>query len=278
MTSTAKPMGMKRSRRHVLGGAGLLAATFLMGPGLALAQDVPSEATWDSIRPDIFGERAIDGEAVVKLGAPARAEDAALVPVELQIGLPVSDARTVTAVTLVVDENPSPLVAVFKLGEGRRQFGLSTRIRVNSYSYVRAISETSDGKLHMTKAYVKAAGGCSAPAGKDPVEAKANLGKMRFRDFSETGSREAQVQIRHPNYSGMQMDQVTRLYTPAWFVQTLAVSQGGKPLFSMVGGISLSEDPTFRFSYDKNGEAVSVDAKDTEGNDFKRDFPADGGS
>lgn len=278
MTSTAKPMGMKRSRRHVLGGAGLLAATFLMGPGLALAQDVPSEATWDSIRPDIFGERAIDGEAVVKLGAPARAEDAALVPIELQIGLPVSDARTVTAVTLVVDENPSPLVAVFKLGEGRRQFGLSTRIRVNSYSYVRAISETSDGKLHMTKAYVKAAGGCSAPAGKDPVEAKANLGKMRFRDFSETGSREAQIQIRHPNYSGMQMDQVTRLYTPAWFVQTLAVSQGGKPLFSMVGGISLSEDPTFRFSYDKNGEAVSVDAKDTEGNDFKRDFPADGGS
>ena len=268
----------RRVLRRVLGGACLTGILLLAGPGVAGAGDTPSEATWDSIRPDIFGQHVIDAEPTVTLSAPRRAEDAALVPIEVHINLPSGDARTVKAITLVVDENPSPLVAVFKLGEGRRQFDLSTRIRVNSYSYVRAVSETSDGKLHMTKVFVKAAGGCSAPAGKDPAEAKANLGKMRFRDFTGTGSQEAQVQIRHPNYSGMQMDQVTRLYTPAWFVQTLAVSQGDKPVFSMEGGISLSEDPTFRFSYEKNGQAVTVDVKDTEGNVFKRAFPADGGS
>lgn len=283
MTCLEERFGSHPSRRRVLGGAGLaglmlLAAPLLTFPGLARAGDEPSEATWDSIRPDLFGDRGIDAEPVLRLGAPARAEDAALVPVELTVELAAGDARTLRAITLVVDENPSPLAAVFRLGEGRRQFSLSTRIRVNSYSYVRAIGETSDGKLHMAKAYVKAAGGCSAPAGKDPQEAKANLGKMRFRDFSEAGSREGQVQIRHPNYSGMQMDQVTRLYTPAWFVQTLAVSQGQKPLFSMEGGISLSEDPTFRFSYVKDGEPITVDVKDTEGNEFKRAFPADGGS
>lgn len=270
--------GAMPSRRRLLGRAGLFGLALLVAPSPSLADDAPGEATWDAIRPDLFGERAIDDEPVLRLSAPGRAEDAALVPVELHLDLPPDDARTVKAITLVVDENPSPLAAVFKLGEGRRQFSLSTRIRVNSYSYVRAIAETSDGKLHAAKAFVKAAGGCSAPAGKDPVEAKANLGKMRFRDFSQTGSKEAQLQIRHPNYSGMQMDQVTRLYTPAWFVQTLAVTQGGKPVFSMEGGISLSEDPTFRFSYDKDGQPVSVDAKDTDGNEFKREFPADGGS
>jgi sulfur-oxidizing protein SoxY len=61
-------------------------------------------------------------------------------------------------------------------------------------------------------------------------------------------------------------------------VQTLAVSQGGKMLFSMDGGISVSEDPTFRFSYQPNGQAVTVEAKDTQGNVFKQDFPAQGGS
>ena len=180
-------------------------------------------------------------------------------------------AAPVKAVTLVIDENPAPLAATFTFGEDRRSFDLSTRMRVNSYSFVRAIAETSDGKLHMVKAYVKAAGGCSAPAGKDMAEAKANLGQMRFRVFS--GSGEAQVQIRHPTYSGLQMDQVTRLYTPAWFIETITVAQGGRPIFRMEGGISISEDPTFRFSYEPNGEPVTVEAVDTEKQIFRQVFP-----
>jgi sulfur-oxidizing protein SoxY len=258
---------------------GLLAVLPLAGPSSFGADgDTPSDATWNSLKTDIFGQRSIDAEPAVTLVAPKRAEDAALVPIDIHVAIPDADPRSVQAVTLVVDENPSPLVATFKFGEGSRKFDLSTRVRVNSYSFIRAIAETSDGKLHMTKAIVKAAGGCSAPAVKDPAEAKANLGKMRFRVFTDTASNEAQVQIRHPNYSGMQMDQITRLYTPAWFVQTLSVSQGAKLLFSMDGGISVSEDPTFRFSYHPNGQAVTVEAKDTEGNVFKQNFAADGGS
>jgi sulfur-oxidizing protein SoxY len=222
-------------------------ALVLVLPGLALAQE--SEAAWDAIRPQIFGERAIeDGSSVVREGA-----------------------APVKAVTLVIDENPAPLAATFTFGEDRRSFDLSTRMRVNSYSFVRAIAETSDGKLHMVKAYVKAAGGCSAPAGKDMAEAKANLGQMRFRVFP--GGGEAQVQIRHPTYSGLQMDQVTRLYTPAWFIETITVAQGAKPIFRMEGGISISEDPTFRFSYEPNGEPVTVEAVDTEKQIFRQVFP-----
>lgn len=234
-----------------------------------------SEAAWESIRPSIFGKRALDdGAAMVELVAPKRAEDAALVPLDIHIHAPAG-GQAVKTLTLVVDENPSPVVATFTFGEGQRAFDLSTRVRVNSYSFVRAIAETSDGALHMVRAHVKAAGGCSAPATKDLAEAKANLGQMRFRDFSALGRDEAQVQIRHPNHSGLQMDQTTHLYTPAWFVEAVTVKQGERVLFAMAGGISISEDPTFRFSFRPTGAPVTVEANDTEGNVFRQSFPAD---
>lgn len=258
---------------HASGLIGRCIAAFAMlaigGGGPAIAQE--SEATWNSLRTSVIGERSIvDGANVIELVAPSRAEDAAIVPLEVRLKAP--GAGKVKALTLVIDENPSPVVATFTFGDGEA-FDLSTRVRVDRYSFVRAIAETDDGRLHMVKTYVKAAGGCSAPATKDPREAKANVGKMRFRTFAAVGRDEAQVQIRHPNHSGLQMDQVTRHFTPAWFVQTLTVRQGDKVVFSMEGGISISEDPTFRFAYRPNGETVTVEAKDTDGNVFRQEFP-----
>lgn len=268
---------MLRFKGRLVGILCVIALAGLSGTRAAAAAE--DEATWSSLKGMIFGDRAVASDpAVATLVAPARAEDAALVPIDIHVAVPDGDARSVSAITLVVDENPSPLVAKFRLAEGSRHFDLSTRVRVNSYSFVRVIAETSDGALHMTKSFVKAAGGCSAPAVKDPAEAKATAGQMRFRVFSGTGRDEAQLQIRHPNNSGMQMDQVTRLYTPAWFVESLTVKQGAGLLFSMEGGISISEDPTFRFTYRPNGQPVSVKAKDTNGNIFERSFPADGGA
>ena len=234
----------------------------------AVAQE---ETTWAALKAEVIGQRPTeDGAGLLELVAPKRAEDAAIVPVEIRIR--AGDGRRVKKLTLVVDENPAPVAATFRFGQDAESLDLSTRLRVNSYSFVRAIAETTDGRLYMAKAYVKAAGGCSAPATKDPVEAKANLGQMRFRSFATVGRPEAQVQIRHPNYSGLQMDQVTRHYTPAWYVERVSVRQGDRPLWSMEGGISLSEDPSFRFSYRSTGEAVTVEAKDTDGLEFRKTF------
>lgn len=236
----------------------------------ALAQE---ETTWAEIRSNVVGDRPVeDGEGLVTLIAPKRAEDAAIVPIEIKLAAPSGDPRRVAKVTVVVDENPAPVAGTFSFGEPRQSASVSLRVRVDSYTYLRAIAETDDGRQYMTKAYVKAAGGCSAPASKDPAEALANLGQMRFRAFPERG--EAQVQIRHPNYSGLQMDQITRLYTPAWFIEDVTVTQGSTQVFSMTGGISISEDPTFRFSFEPNGEPVVVEAKDTQGRVFRQTFPA----
>ncbi len=238
---------------------------------------IESEA-WNEIKGDVVGDRPIaDGAALFTLDAPFRAEDAAIVPIHI---VQAEGTPTIGKLTLVVDENPSPVVATFTFGPAIGQVDLETRIRVNAYSNVRAIAETEDGKLYMTGRYVRAAGGCSAPASKDAAAALAALGQMKARWYDQkpaqsVARREAQVMLRHPNYSGLQRNQVTNLYVPARFVDRLEVSQGGETLFTMEGGISISEDPTFRFHYTDQGtgEALVVKAHDTDNQTFEASFP-----
>ena len=260
----------------------LAGLAFVGALALAPAALAQSDATWRSIRGDVFGEKAIaESSPLVSLTAPTRAEDAALVPVDIKVALPEGDRRSISAVTLIVDENPAPVAATFRFGADQRDITLSTRLRVNSYSYVRAVAETDDGQLHMTARFVKASGGCSAPALKDAQEALVRLGEMRFRVFGKpeaagaaTPLPQAQVMIRHPNYSGLQMDQISRLYIPAKFVRHIVVRQGDELVFEMEGGISLSEDPTIRFSYVPKGPKFEILAEDTDGKTFSRPFEA----
>ena len=81
--------------------------------------------------------------------------------------------------------------------------------------------------------------------------------------------------IRHPNYSGMQMDQLTRLYIPARFVKTVKILQGEELLLAVESGISISENPVFRFDYLTNGATTfSADIEDSEGRSFHQEWPA----
>ena len=104
---------------------------------------------------------------------------------------------------------------------------------------------------------------------------------MRFRQFAKSsegpasGPREAQIMIRHPNNSGLQRDQVTLLYIPAFFVKELRVWQGDELVLAMEGGISISQDPNIRFSYLANGATFHVEAVDTSGHVFKGEWPAE---
>lgn len=228
---------------------------------------------WPGLKAEIFHDRAIaDAGAELILEAPVRAEDAAIVPMTLRFANP----DRVKAATLVIDQNPMPVAAVFTFGPNAGVTFISTRVRVNSYTNVHAVTDMRDGALRATVKFVKAAGGCSAPAVKDQDEARANLGKMKYRSFGgeDPSRREAQIMIRHPNNSGMQMDPITRLYIPAHFVDRIEVRQGDALIFTMEGGISLSEDPNFRFSYRSNGaRTISVVARDNKGGEYKAEWP-----
>jgi sulfur-oxidizing protein SoxY len=245
----------------------------------AASQDQPSEETWNNIKGDIFKDRPIlDGSGLVVLDAPRRAEDAAVVPIGMSVNFGSDDKRTLQSLTLVIDENPAPVAGTFTIGPRSGVTSISTRIRVNTYSYVRLVAELSDGKLYGVKTFVKASGGCSAPAASNADATQSTLGQMKFRTFRSEASTipEAQIMLRHPQNSGLQMDQLTRLYIPPFFIENLKIWQGDELMVTMDGGIAISEDPNIRFNYKPNGAAdFRVEAVDTDKHLFKGEWPAE---
>lgn len=237
-------------------------------PALA---DAGANEAWNGIKKDVFGTRDIaDGANKITMDAPVRAEDAALVPITIR--MPQDFAPNVKTLTLIVDKNPSPVVGTFHYGDaaGKGDRMLSLRIRMDQYSDIRAIAETNDGQLFMISKFVKASGGCSAPMGKDAEEAAKSMGKMIVKTAltksSDGINQEGQLMIKHPNNTGMQMDQLTGLYSKAHYVNKIEVTTGDKTIFTMEGGISISEDPNLRFSYEGSpSDQLQVKAEDSEG-------------
>ena len=251
-----------------------LAFVFALLAAPALAQDVenplqPSEL-WDDMRESVIGtnQEPPVNPAVLLLDAPKRADNPALVPIHIT---QPPGAPDVTALSLVVDGNPAPVAAEFTFGKALMPLDFEVRLRVDTYSDVRAIATLADGRKVMAGRFVRASGGCAAPAGKSMDQVRATMGEMRFRQAAEGGRDIGTLMIRHPNFSGLQRDQVTLLTIPAEFIQTLEVKQGSAQLFTMNAGISISEDPVFRFAYRADGP-VSVHAQDTEGRVWDQSF------
>lgn len=239
---------------------GLAATVFVLSLVGAAARSQETETdTWRKVRQAQFAGRSFEqgADQVVTLEAPTRAEDAAVVPILIHAVQPQQADHWIRKIYLVIDKNPSPMGAVFTLSPDSGRADIETRIRIEDYTWVRAIAEMQDGKLYMSMKYVKAAGGCSAPAGKDLEAAMARLGKIKFR--TDGGVRlnqpnEAELMISHPNVSGLAMDQVTRLYAPPRFVRTVQVSYAGKPVMSADVDFTISENPNFRFYFVPRGD------------------------
>lgn len=229
------------------------------------------ETIWlNTLKPKYFGGKAIEeSTSVIELTAPYRAEDPALAPIQIAAKIPQTAERYIKTVTLLIDSNPVPFAGAFHFTPESGKADLAMRIRVNAYTWVRAVAETSDGKLSMHKVYVKASGGCSAPIGGDLDAMMKRLGKMKFRFEGQPAAgqpTQAQLLISHPNITGMQMDQISRLVQPAHFIKTVKISYNGKPVLSAETDISISADPNFRFYFvpPAPGElkAEIVDSKD----------------
>jgi sulfur-oxidizing protein SoxY len=85
--------------------------------------------------------------------------------------------------------------------------------------------------------------------------------------------------IGHPNNSGLQMNQVTGLYIPPFFINELRIWQDDSLVLAMKGGISISEEPNIRFAFVPGGaKRFRVEAKDTEGHIFQNEWKADSGT
>ncbi|MEZ5930577.1 MAG: quinoprotein dehydrogenase-associated SoxYZ-like carrier [Alphaproteobacteria bacterium] len=269
-------MGWPRMRNNssIVGLAMAMMVLLALSAGQAMAAD----DAWPDIRAALFDDRDIrDGAGVIRLQAPERAEDAAIVPIKVTADMPQTVDRYIRTIHLVIDQNPAPVAGVFHLTPESGVATIATRVRVNEYTHVRAVAETNDGALYMATAFVKASGGCSAPALKDHEVAMSRMGKMKVKEitpFTPGEPNQVQLMISHPNYSGLQIDQVTRNWVPPHFVESIDVRYGGKTIMTVEGDISLSENPSVRFSFvpDRPG-ALEIRAVDTEGAVFEMTQP-----
>ena len=254
----------------------ILSAPLLGGSALATdANDPEREARWQEISAYIFGDRKVaPTDSLIKIEAPKRAMDAALVPITLTM----ADKGNVKSVYLLIDDNPSPFAAHFTFGPAADPGELKLRVRIDAYTNVHAVVETKDGKLFQTVAFVKASGGCSAPMGVSDEEAMKGMGDMKMKfagDAQGGGPLAATLMVRHPNFNGMQMNLTTRSVRPARYINKIMVSYGDTDVVTIDGDISIATDPVFNFAFVPTGDGpMKVVVSDTEGGHWEQSFTA----
>jgi sulfur-oxidizing protein SoxY len=149
-----------RSRRDMLARgatvAGLLAAAGLLP---AAAQSARSRAAFEA-RTMAEAARALGGGAPaespeVTLGGPDIAENGAAVPLDF-----ASTAGGVKLLLLLVEQNPTPLAAVFEVGDGV-DAAFTTRVKMAQSSRVYAVAILADGRvLYAARTIEVTLGGC----------------------------------------------------------------------------------------------------------------------
>lgn len=263
--------------------------TLLFGTSAPLLADVAppdfrqkqSDKVWEEVlRPANFkGKEIIEGaeQNIFEIKAPYTAEDATVVPISVHAKISQQDDRYIKRMHLFVDKNPVPLIGVFDFTTKSGKADIAMRIRVDTFSYVRAVAELNTGELYMAKNFVRARGACSAPPPTSIEDSKKLLGKMKLKNIGEleTGKPNlVQLKIKHPNITGMAPLRIgSHVIPPAHYVSDLEIAYNGETVLKAALTFSVSMDPAFRFYFvpDKEG-IMTVNGKDTKKNEFSDNF------
>ena len=239
------------------------------------------EPSWPDLSATLYEDRTLhDGTAYIAIDAPYRTPDDARTQIAAQIEAP--EGRMLGNVQVILDENPMPVSAVFTFERPQPRFFFDITMRVNGPTPLHVVAETTDGQLFVADAFVKTSGqgACAAPPGTDPAEALATLGNMTIgieASRNQTASASAKlgallarekqvdVDISHPSHSGMQMDQITLLFIPMRYVESLEIDLDGGGYVDLTGSISLSENPRISLSVPQKTHSVDLTMTDTDG-------------
>ncbi len=236
---------IKSIRNMVVSAAGLC---LLASSVVATAADPDQNENWLKVRKMMFQDREIHANAtnVLQLWVPKQAEDAAIVPVLIRTKIDQTPERYIKNVWLMIDNNPSPVGVKFSMTPESGRADIETRVRVETYTPMRAVAEMNDGSLWMHTSTIIAAGGCSAAVMKTEAQLK-NMGKMKFKidDFVEKDRPVmAQLMINHPNFSGLAMNE-----PDSHFIKQVNVYYADKLVMSADVDFTISENPNFRFYF-----------------------------
>jgi sulfur-oxidizing protein SoxY len=139
------------ARRDFLAAAGGVVAAL---PSVVRAQMLrtPLNNMPEVIR-KLVGTKSIT-EGKVKLNVPPLVENGHLVPLNVSVDSPMTDADHVKAIHVFTERNPLPEMVTFRLGPRAGRASVATRTRMADTQNVVAIAEMSDGSFWSGSAHL----------------------------------------------------------------------------------------------------------------------------
>ena len=214
--------------------------------------------SWNEwLKNNLYGSQKIIQTKDIIIDSPYRAIDSGNVPIVI-----TTKSKDLIKFTLIIDENPTPCCATFEF-VGLLPY-IETNIRVNAYTHLTVVAEDIDGNLYVNRKFIRAAGGCSAtpivnsdvPRDKiDIIDDKLHFDKKK-------------IQFNHPNYSGLQFNQLTRTEIPADYIDFVVVKTS-KGIFSYDGTIGISQNHYFTLF---SGDIEKIVYTDNLGNNYEENY------
>ena len=224
---------------------------------LLFPMSVCSDSWKEWLKEDLYGSKKIVQTKDIIIESPYRAIDGGNVPIVI-----TTKSKDLIKFTLIIDENPTPCCATFEF-VGLLPY-IETNIRVNAYTHLTVVAEDIDGNLYVNRKYIKAAGGCSATpiVDNDVPKDKVDIidDKLHFD--------KKKIQFNHPNYSGLQFNQLTRTEIPADYIDSVVVKTS-KGIFSYEGTIGISQNHYFTLF---SGDIEKIIYTDNLGNNYEETY------
>ena len=236
-------------------------AIFTIALCLFLAWDADSSESWDNyLKEEVVGDKTVWYDNSILIQSPYRALDPAGVEISIyDRGPGVADY---TKLTLVIEENPTPCCATFEFWNIVPH--IMTNVRINAYTDLRVISENEFEELRYNKQYIKAAGGCSATPVLTSDEPFGTINLIQTNGWTK-------IKIWHPNFSGMQFNQITGSEIPAEYIDNVKMWVDDNLVWEYNGTIGIAQDVFFMMPIHTIGKYVKIYAKDNLGNEFNYD-------
>lgn len=218
---------------------------------------VCSDSWKEWLKEDLYGSKKIVQTKDIIIESPYRAIDSGNVPIVI-----TTKSKDLIKFTLIIDENPTPCCATFEF-VGLLPY-IETNIRVNAYTHLTVVAEDIDGNLYVNRKFIKAAGGCSATP---IVDSDVPRDKIDIID-DKLHFDKKKIQFNHPNYSGLQFNQLTRTEIPADYIDSVVVKTS-KGIFSYDGTIGISQNHYFTLF---SGDIEKIIYTDNLGNNYEESY------
>ena len=218
---------------------------------------VCSDSWKEWLKDDLYEEQFLEQTDDIIIESPYRAIDSGNVPIVI-----TTKSKDLIKFTLIIDENPTPCCATFEF-VGLLPY-IETNIRVNAYTHLTVVAEDIDGNLYVNRKFIKAAGGCSATP---IVDSDVPKNKIDIID-DKLHFDKKKIQFNHPNYSGLQFNQLTRTEIPADYIDSVVVKTS-KGIFSYDGTIGISQNHYFTLF---SGDIEKIIYTDNLGNNYEESY------